>query len=192
MVIEECSEFISTYKSSKSVYLAKFILAKTAMEKGSFNEALSQLSSIETSSSFFSSIIHGLIGNCYLELKNYEKSTEYYTKAVLSCYNELTPYFLHKTLVIAKIQGKKTEEQYYLRTIKKYFPHYQTFSYLQNEDGDFLKLDPKKISQPQELGYGNIYGKKVDSQEFDSLVNNQRGYGNAPIDQIWKMFIRNT
>lgn len=197
LTIEECSKFISIYESGKSVDLAKFILAKTNMEMGSFNEALSQLSSVETSSSFFTSIINGLQGDCYLELGNYEKSAEFYKKSIVSGYNDLTPYYLHKALVVAKKQGKKTEEQYYLRTIKKYFPHYQTSSYLLKEDGDFLKLNPKKIAQDKDLGYGTIHGKKIDIQAFDSIVINQRekektmgGYQIASIDQIWQMFTR--
>lgn len=203
LTIEECSRFINTYKSGKSVDLAKYILAKTSMERRNFNEARSQLSSIQTSSSFFSSIINGLQGDCYLEEGNFEKATEYYKKAVLSSYNSLTPYYLHKVIVAEKKQGKKTEEQYYLRTLKKYFPQYlnrgQSSAYLLNEDGDFLKLNPKKIRQPEDLGYGTIYGKKVDIQVFDSIVKNQRekekmmgGYPNAPIDQIWEMFTRIT
>ncbi|MCK5731789.1 MAG: tetratricopeptide repeat protein, partial [Tenericutes bacterium] len=203
LTMKECSSYIDIYKSGKSVSIARYVLAKTNMEMGRFNEALYQFSSIKTSSSFFSSIIYSLQGDCYLELGELEKATKHYKVAIISDYNDLTPYYIKKALIVARKIGNKEDEQYYLRTIEKYFPQYlmrvKTSSYLLNEDGNFMKLNPKKITQPEDMGYGTIYGKKVDSKAFDSMLESSKEeskrYGSSYVissDQIWESFTRTT
>jgi tetratricopeptide (TPR) repeat protein len=117
---------VKNYDGKQGGELAQFILARQYMSKGNFQKALDELEGVDVKDTYVSIFKIGLQGDCYSELKQYEKALDFYVEAAELNENEkTTPEYLFKAgLVAEKLKDFEKASEFYTR-IKS---NYLTFS----------------------------------------------------------------
>ncbi|MDP4636709.1 MAG: tetratricopeptide repeat protein [Crocinitomicaceae bacterium] len=105
--------------------IGQYLLATQYMKKGEFRKALKNLEGVSIDDSYIRVFSIGLQGDCYSDMKKYDKALEIYLQAADAQENELTaPMYLFKAgLVAEKLKKKKDAEAYYTR-IRDDYPSY--------------------------------------------------------------------
>lgn len=101
-------KIISEYGGTDAGNVAKYYAAVSNYQKGDYKKALDLLDEFSTSEEILSAMKIGMQGDCYSQLKNYDKALELYEKASQENENELTtPLYLKKQGILALTLGKK-------------------------------------------------------------------------------------
>jgi tetratricopeptide (TPR) repeat protein len=97
--------------------ISQFLLARQYMEKGQFQKAIKNLEGVDVNDTYIHIYSIGLQGDCYSELKKFDKAEEMYLKAADLEENEFTtPMYLFKAgLCAEKIKNYESATSYYQR-----------------------------------------------------------------------------
>ncbi|GAB1415778.1 tetratricopeptide repeat protein [Paludibacter sp.] len=109
-------EISSKYSLTSSGNLAKAYAGICYYNLGDYENAVKFLLSYDADDSYFSTSVLGLAGDCYVELNQTEKAIQFFTKAVDSNNEVLSPVFLKKAGIAYESLGdsKKALSQYML------------------------------------------------------------------------------
>jgi len=123
--INELEPVVKKYDGKKGGEIAQFILARQYMAKGEFQKALDNLKDVKVSDTYVSIFKLGLQGDCYSELKQYEKAVDLYIEAAELNENEKTSpeYFFKAGLVAEKMKDFEKATELYTR-IKSNFVNF--------------------------------------------------------------------
>ena len=99
-------EIADDYKNTKAGNLAEFYAGISYMHLHQFDDAIEYLSGFKTSDVIFASQKNGLLGDAYVEKKEYDKAISYYTKATNKNIDDFTtPIYLKKLGLVYEEQG---------------------------------------------------------------------------------------
>lgn len=103
-------DIIEEFGSSKPAKLANYYAGICFLKKGEFENAIDYLKDFSIDDKVVSPMATGAIGDAYLELKNYEKASDYYLEAAEQNSNSFTsPIFLLKAGRAFEIQEEYTK-----------------------------------------------------------------------------------
>ena len=93
-------------------------------KQGKYEEAINYIKKYDAEGVIVGPASQALIGDCYVNLKNYDEAIKYFNKAIsLSGENEVyTPLFILKKATVLREQGKYADEAKALQTIKDEYP----------------------------------------------------------------------
>lgn len=101
--IDELNSVVNKFDGKVGGEVAQFVYARQLMEKGEYQNALNELEGISVNDTYVQVMAVGLQGDCYSELKNYEKAANLYLEAAGMSDNELTtPLYLMKAGLCAE------------------------------------------------------------------------------------------
>ncbi len=111
---------------SKSGNRAKLEAAIRLYQKGDYQKAISYLEDASTDSKVVEAGKYTLLGDCYVNLDNYDKALSAYDKAISVSDNnpQVVPFVLVKKANIYRAQGKYSEEYDAYKTIFDKYPEY--------------------------------------------------------------------
>lgn len=111
---------------SKSGNRAKLEAAIRLYNKGEYQKALSYLDDASIDSKVVEAGKYTLMGDCYVNLDNYDKALSSYDKAISASDNnpQIVPFVLVKKANIYRAQGKYSEEYDAYQTIFDKYPEY--------------------------------------------------------------------
>lgn len=90
-------EISSEYEGTAAGEIGSYAMATHAMEKGEWDNALSYLEDCEFTDVMVGSLVIGMMGDCYVELQDYETAAQKFEEAAAREENEFTsPMFLKK------------------------------------------------------------------------------------------------
>jgi tetratricopeptide (TPR) repeat protein len=114
---------IDEYGITKAANLSHYYAGICELRLGNYEEAIKNLEKFDGHDVMVGTIALGAIGDCYVELKNYEKAASYYMKASLRKKNAFTsPLYLKKAgLVYEEMKDFDKALQAY-ETIRKDYP----------------------------------------------------------------------
>lgn len=117
-------EIADNYGSTPSGNLAKYYSGLCYLYLGDYNQAITYLQKFSTDDLLLSNMALANIGDAYMQLKDYAKAADYYTKASSSKLNDFsTPMFLMKNaLAYEKANNYSSALKVYER-IEKEFPN---------------------------------------------------------------------
>ena len=110
----------------KSGNRAKLEAAMRLYQKGEYQQALNYLDDASVSSDIVEAGKYTLMGDCYVNLDNYDKALSCYDKAISASDNnpQIVPFVLVKKANIYRAQGKYAEEYAAYDKIVKEYPAY--------------------------------------------------------------------
>lgn len=110
----------------KSGNRAKLHAAIALYQQGKYEEALNYLKDASVSSDIIEAGKYSLMGDCYVNLENYDKALSCYDKAISASDNnpQIIPFVLVKKANIYRVQGKYAEECAAYEKIVKDYPAY--------------------------------------------------------------------
>ena len=73
-----CQKVIDIYPKTKAAHVAGLILGRKKMNEGAFQDAIKIFEASFDDDPVITLIINGLLGDCYSELKKYNKALTYY------------------------------------------------------------------------------------------------------------------
>lgn len=125
LAIEELKPVVKKFDGKIGGENAQFVLARQYMTKGEFKKALNELEGTNFTDTYLSSMSIGLQGDCYSEMKDYEKAGELYIEAAGINENEMTtPMYLYKAgLCAEKVKDFEKAVECYTK-IKDDYPSY--------------------------------------------------------------------
>lgn len=133
-------EITEDYSSSNAGELAHFYAGIAFLKQGKFQEAIEELESFNPGDIILQARAYSLIGDAYLELKDYPSAIEYYKKAIAYKPNQqFTPAYLMK-LALAYELSKSYQEA--VDTYERILTDYPTSAVL---------LDAKKYKARAEI-----------------------------------------
>ena len=93
-------------------------------KQGKYEEAINYIKKYDAEGVIVGPASQALIGDCYVNLKNYDEALKYFNKAIsLSGENAVyTPLFILKKATVLREQGKYADEAKALQTIKDEYP----------------------------------------------------------------------
>ncbi len=98
----------SQYEGTSGGYIAQYVLAINAIEKGDFEGGLIYLEDCEFEDIMIGTLVIGLKGDCNVELGNYEEAATLFEEAAAREENEFTsPLFLKKAGLTYEELGQK-------------------------------------------------------------------------------------
>lgn len=111
---------------TKSGNRAKLEAAIRLYQKGDYQKAISYLEDASTDSKVVEAGKYTLLGDCYVNLDNYDKALSAYDKAISTADNnpQVVPFVLVKKANIYRAQGKYSEEYDAYKTIFDKYPEY--------------------------------------------------------------------
>lgn len=110
----------------KSGNRAKLEVAIALYQKGEYEEAIKYLEDASVSSDIIEAGKYALMGDCYVNLKNYDKALSAYQKAIKEADNnpQIVPFVLVKEANIYREQGNYEAEYKAYETIYDKYPEY--------------------------------------------------------------------
>jgi tetratricopeptide (TPR) repeat protein len=97
LAIDALKPVVKNYDGKIGGENAQFILGRQYMAKGEFKKALEQLEGVDVEDTYVSAMAIGLQGDCYSEMKDFNKAMELYLDAAGENENEMTtPMYLFK------------------------------------------------------------------------------------------------
>ncbi len=110
----------------KSGNRAKLESAIRLYQKGEYQQALNYLDDASVSSDIVEAGKYALMGDCYVNLENYDKALSCYDKAISASDNnpQIIPFVLVKKANIYRVKGKYAEEYEDYEKIVKDYPAY--------------------------------------------------------------------
>ena len=123
--IKSLEPFVKSYDGKTGGEVGQYLLATQYMKKGEFKKALENLEGVDLDDTYISVFSVGLQGDCYSEMKNYDKALELYLEAADYQDNEMTtPMYLFKAgLVADKLKKFEDATTFYTR-IQDDYPAY--------------------------------------------------------------------
>lgn len=111
---------------AKSGNRAKLEAAIRLYQKGDYQQAIKYLDDASTGSNIVEAGKYTLLGDCYVNLENYDKALSSYDKAISEADNnpQIVPFVLVKKANIYRAQGKYDEEYNAYKTIFDKYPEY--------------------------------------------------------------------
>lgn len=100
-------EYIAeNYKGTKTANLANYYIGIIYKEKGDLEYAIEYLEKADIDDAVLGSVAIGSIGDCYVDLGEYDEAIKYFNKAVSHSANSFTaPIYLNKAAVAYEILG---------------------------------------------------------------------------------------
>lgn len=126
LAIDALKPVVKKYDGKIGGENAQFILARQYMSKGEFKKAIAELEGVDVNDTYVSSMAIGLQGDCYSEMKDYEKAGSLYLEAAELNENEMTtPMYLFKAGLVYEMKVKDFEKATECYTkIKDDYPSY--------------------------------------------------------------------
>ena len=120
--IAELEPAVKQYDGKQGGELAQFVLARQYMTKGNFTKAIDELEDLDVNDTYLSVFKVGLQGDCYSEMKKYDKALSLYIEAAELNENEKTsPEYLFKAALVAeKTQDFEKASELYTRIKANY------------------------------------------------------------------------
>ena len=117
------SEIIKKYGGTPTGNLAKFYAGVSALQSGSFDDAIKNLKDFSGKGAIIPALALGALGDAYSEKNDMESALKYYKQAADHDDNMFTaPLFLWKTGMLLDHQGKTAEALELFKKIQKDFP----------------------------------------------------------------------
>jgi tetratricopeptide (TPR) repeat protein len=117
--------FVNSNDGKTGGEIGQYLLATQYMKKGEFRKALENLEGVSLDDSYISVFSVGLQGDCYSDMKNYDKALALYTEAADMQDNELTaPMYLFKAGLVAEKLNKKEDATTLYTRIRDDYPAY--------------------------------------------------------------------
>ncbi len=172
-VIETCSKYIEVHPESKSVVVANYLLGATYLKTGKLEKGKKLLSDLQTKNGILSAFAGILVGDAYSDLGQIEEAIRSYEAAAKIDINKLTtPLALYKAMVNALSRGDHEKVQGYVLTLKNRFKSYYSSNNIEKYYDKtavhkaFDLPEQATYEQPEEYGYGTLYGKRVNIERF--------------------------
>jgi tetratricopeptide (TPR) repeat protein len=117
--------FVNSNDGKTGGEIGQYLLATQYMKKGEYRKALENLEGVSIDDSYISVFSIGLQGDCYSDMRKYDKALSFYADAADAQDNELTtPMYLFKAgLVAEKLKKNEDAEGFYTR-IRDDYPAY--------------------------------------------------------------------
>lgn len=113
---------IDDYRTTKTAKLAAAYAGLSYMSMGDFERAIEYLGKCKAEDIMVSPALTGAVGDCYVELKEYDKAADYFEKAA-SVENELlSPIYLMKAARVYEKTGKWNKSLKVYELIKSKYP----------------------------------------------------------------------
>lgn len=127
MAIDELAAHKNKYDGKIGGEVAQFVYARQLMAKGEFKKALEELEGVNVDDTYVRVMAVGLQGDCYSELKNYEKAADLYMEAAEMNINEMTtPGYLFKAALVAEEVKDFAKATELYERIKADYPSYSS------------------------------------------------------------------
>ena len=126
LAIEELTPFVKKYDGKKGGEVAQFVLARQLMSKGEFLKAIEHLEDVDVEDTYVRINSVGLQGDCYSEMKKWDKAIELYKEAAGMENNDYTtPTFLFKAALLTenKLENPAEAAEMY-KEIQDNYPNY--------------------------------------------------------------------
>ena len=120
-VLADLEAYIDEF-GGKSVAVASFEAGIAAFETKDYEKAIEYFSEYEGEDKIFSARALACIGDCYVELGNYEKAYENYAAAVAEADNDLASEYAFRAGLVAEKLGNKENALAMYTTIKNNYP----------------------------------------------------------------------
>ncbi|MEN9302756.1 MAG: hypothetical protein RL264_1185 [Bacteroidota bacterium] len=121
--IKTLEPFVKNYDGKTGGEIGQFLLGSQYMKKGEFKKAQQQFEGVDLSDTYLSTFSIGLQGDCFSEMKDYEKAITYYLEAADNFDNEFTsPMYLFKAGLHAEKLGKLEDANTYYTRIQDDYP----------------------------------------------------------------------
>jgi len=112
------------YKWTKATKLAKVYAGISYYRMNQPQKAIELLDGFDADDKMISPVVVGLVGDCYVATKDYDKAIKYFDKAVKKADNDLvSPIYLEKLAVIYEVTGKTDKALETYTTIKEKYPN---------------------------------------------------------------------
>lgn len=117
-------EYIAeNYKGTKTASLANYYIGIIYKEKGDLEYAIEYLEKADIEDNVLGSIAIGSIGDCYVDLGEYEAGLKYFNKAVSHSKNSFTaPIYLNKGAIANEMLGQFAKAADKYKTILEKYP----------------------------------------------------------------------
>lgn len=117
--------FVKSNDGKTGGEIGQYLLATQYMKKGEYRKALENLEGVSLDDSYISVFSVGLQGDCYSDMKKYDKALTLYTEAADMQDNELTaPMYLFKAGLVSEKLNKKEDATTYYTRIRDDYPTY--------------------------------------------------------------------
>ncbi|MDX1349270.1 MAG: tetratricopeptide repeat protein [Putridiphycobacter sp.] len=111
------------YKGTSGGDIANYTMGIMLMEKGEYAEAVEYLENCDFADVMIGNLCIGLIGDCYVELGEFDKAAKFFEKAANREVNEFTtPLFLKKAGLVREELGEKAAANKHYKRIKDEYP----------------------------------------------------------------------
>jgi tetratricopeptide (TPR) repeat protein len=91
--------------------VSNYMAGRILMEKGQFEDALKYLEKVDLEDVYLGSMVIGLQGDCYVELKKFDQAVKLYEEAASRKPNEMTtPMYLKKAALVYELELKNFEK----------------------------------------------------------------------------------
>lgn len=117
------ADIADDYKGTSGGDIANYTMGIMLMQKGEFADAIEYLENCDFDDVMIGNLCLGLMGDCYVELEDYNKAAKYFEKAANREVNEFTtPLFLKKAGLVREELGDKATANKYYKRIKEEYP----------------------------------------------------------------------
>lgn len=117
------ADLAEEFKGTSGGDIANYSMGIMKMQKGEFQEAIDYLDNCGFEDVMIGNLSLGLIGDCYVEIENYNKAAKYFEKAANREVNEFTtPLFLMKAGLVREELGEKSNANKHYARIKDEYP----------------------------------------------------------------------
>lgn len=114
---------IENYGGTKAANLAKYYAGVSYLNLGRYEEAVDYLNDFSAKGDVTPVMKHGVLGDAYGELGQFDKAISAYKKAASSDNSFLTPYYSNKLGLLLNQQGSSDEAKKYFQKIKDDYPN---------------------------------------------------------------------
>jgi TolA-binding protein len=112
-------DIIKSYGPTKVGNLSNYYAGISYRALGEYETAIDHLKRFSTSDKMITSVAYGAIGDCYVQLENYQEGVKFYVKAATAGKNSFSsPLYLMKAGMVYEELGKKAEALKVYETIK--------------------------------------------------------------------------
>jgi tetratricopeptide (TPR) repeat protein len=114
---------VADYSNTKAANLAYFYLGVAYLNKGEFRKAIDDFNEYRGDDSIIAAEAYGNTGDAYVELKDYDKASTYFKKAIDKSKNKfLSPLYLKKLGLVYEAQNDNKSADDTYKSIKSDYP----------------------------------------------------------------------
>ncbi len=134
-------KIIKDYSNTKAANLASFYLGIAYLNKGEYRKAIDNLTNFRAGDNMSAAEALGGTGDAYVELKDYDKATTYFKKAIDKAGNDfLSPFYLKKLGLVYEAQNDNKSAA---ETYKKVKTDYPESTEAQSMDAYIARVEAK-------------------------------------------------